>query len=148
MRKIILAGFAVSALISAHRAAIAATVSDYTYFTNNTSETWTQSSYTLLGSGETMGYQGPTSVAAGHWSDSYYYAPAQTNSAVQIVWTSTVDGTACTFNFSTQLNQYGNWQRYLSATASGPRASTVKYNAPPVSSGPSSGYTVNYSVSF
>jgi hypothetical protein len=101
MRKLFLvSSTAALALILAHQPVAATTVTDYTNFTNSSTEHLSLTGYTP-GSGETVGYTGATSVNAGGTSLGYYTATAQTPSSITIVWTADLDGTTCTFNFNT-----------------------------------------------
>jgi hypothetical protein len=145
MRRFFLVGFgSVLALILAYQPAFATNVTDYPEFTNSTTINWTRSSFTL-GSGETMGYAGPSSVNAGGISDAYYTALANTISSSQIVWASSDNLTSCTFNSSTAYNTYYQlWQVTVSASSSG---GPHKCNITKPSDSSSSGYTLVYSVS-
>jgi hypothetical protein len=147
MRKLLLVSFSAAlALILVRRPAAATNVNDYTNFTNSTSDSmpWKQLQYTP-GPGDSVSWQGAISVNAGGTSDSIYTAPTQTNSSVTILWQNSDGSAVCTFTSRTSLNSFGNWQRYVTGMLT--TGTGYSCNAPPVSSGPSSGYTFTYSVS-
>lgn len=147
MRKILLTGFTVtSVLVAGYELAIASIYANGTYFTNSTAETWSRTVYSpnpnLAGN-----YPGPSTIAAGGYSNGYYNADTTQNNSIQIVWTNSDNVTTCTFNSRTSLNSSGNWQRYMTAVASGPRASLFHCNITNPGSGSTAGYDIRYSIS-
>jgi hypothetical protein len=150
MRRLFLAGCgAAFAFMLGLRPAAAATVTDYTSLTNSTTVSWNRTAYTV-GSGETLSWAGQTPAAAnGGTSNGYYTAPANTASSATITWVSVeTPAQTCTFNISTTYNShFGLWHTSVIVSPSGgpTPAHQCTYTQP--SDGPTSGFTLYYSLS-
>lgn len=149
MHKLALAAAAAVAAFGLAGTASAGTATHFFVFKNNSTETFTRTSQS--NGGWSWGTTQPATAAAGATESGEFDTPDFTAIAYSDTWTSSVDGTACTFSIYSAVNRFTNLQFYESTAASGPRASTIKctITAPPQPYSTNRGNVeMDYNVSF
>lgn len=133
MRNFAFAVIASFAVILSAGAASATTQPHYFVFKNNSTETFNRTAQSVSGAGGIWTTTQPSSDPAGGtktglWTTNDFAAISYSDT-----WTSSVDGTYCSFSIYSSLNSFGNLQFYESMSKGGPRASTIKcaITAPP-----------------